>query len=210
MKDTKKHNLILDLDETIIHSVSSDEMKHMENKKHKSHKNLEKLEGLKSHDMDGQYTVIERPGLQSFLDFAFENFNVSVWTAASKEYALFIINEVILKGDGRQLDLVMWSDHCDISKKKFKNKRRIKDLQLIWDSDGAGSTYAQSNNLILDDNEDVFNGQEKNCVSMYPFQVDNDDFATDDFLNRLQPELLKYTEGSHDDAETINDVLDTN
>ena len=42
---------------------------------------------------DGHYKVFERPGLQEFLDYLFANFNVSVWTAASKSYALFIIDK---------------------------------------------------------------------------------------------------------------------
>ena len=63
----KKECLILDLDETLIHSISVDEMVKLSSD---SKKDLLKF---KTHDMDDYYTVVERPGVQEFLDYIFEN-----------------------------------------------------------------------------------------------------------------------------------------
>lgn len=64
------------------------------------------------------YIVFQRPHLQEFLDFLFSNFKVSVWSAASKDYVLFIINNIILKNKPtRQLEWIFFDEHCSISKK---------------------------------------------------------------------------------------------
>ena len=64
-----KLNIILDLDQTLI---SSEEI-HLLKKSHKK-----KMDLFNNKNLDDQYIVFERPGLQSFLDYLFENFNVSV------------------------------------------------------------------------------------------------------------------------------------
>jgi hypothetical protein len=117
-----KPNIILDLDQTLI---SSEPFESFDNKKHEKKTKL-----FKYKNMDDYYLVFERPGLQKFLKFLFKNFNVSVWTAATKDYALFIIENMILKNKkNRHLDYIFFSYHCDISKKLTKNS---KDLSLLW------------------------------------------------------------------------------
>ena len=76
----KKGHIILDLDQTLISAEPSEEYNFA--------KNREKSKKFVFHDMDGYYVVFERPGLQSFLTYLFDNFNVSIWTAASKRYSL--------------------------------------------------------------------------------------------------------------------------
>ena len=95
-------NIILDLDQTII-SAEADE-------DYDFNKNNKKVKLFKYYDMDSYYIIFERPGLQPFLDFLFSNFNVSIWTAASKDYALFIINKIILQNKKkRKIDWIFFS-----------------------------------------------------------------------------------------------------
>jgi len=82
-RDPNKPNLLLDLDQTVISAETMEEL---------GPKQKKRAELFRADDMDGYYTVCSRPHLQQFLDYAFENFNVTVWTAASKDYALFIID----------------------------------------------------------------------------------------------------------------------
>ena len=79
----KLKNIVLDLDETCISAIEVEDF----------HENKEELENKKAkcHIFEGYYYIYERPGIQDFLDYIFENYNVTVWTAASREYALFII-----------------------------------------------------------------------------------------------------------------------
>ena len=85
--DPTKSNIILDLDQTVISAEASEEL---DFKKYQ-----EKSKLFRSDNMDGYYMVYSRPYLQEFLDYIFKNFNVSIWTAASKDYALFIIEKII-------------------------------------------------------------------------------------------------------------------
>ena len=144
----KKECLILDLDETLIHSISTKEMDRINKTDNERRKSLTKF---KTHDMDGYYTVVERPGLQEFLDYIFNNFNVSIWTAASKDYALFVIEKIINIKKNRKLDWIMFSYHCDMS---TKEKKGSKDLNMLWDI-FALDDYSNDTTVILDDHPDV-------------------------------------------------------
>jgi TFIIF-interacting CTD phosphatase-like protein len=186
--EEKKPCLVIDLDETIIHSISKEEIKSIKGGK----ESLEK-QGYKTHRMSGgYYTVVERPGLQEFLDYAFKNFRVSIWTAASKDYALFIIDDIILKDKPeRELEWIFFSYHCEISTKKC---RSIKNLSLLWDMfklDG----FTRDNTIIMDDHHKVYSTQKSNCIYMDPFHLDEEkditEKAEDDFLKRLIPQLEK-------------------
>jgi TFIIF-interacting CTD phosphatase-like protein len=140
----KKKNVLLDLDETIISAISIDKFDEQTYK--------DKMKLFKHYDMDGYYYVFERPGLEEFLDYVFKNFNVSVWTAASKDYALFIIEKIILVKPERKLDYIFFSYHCDVSKKLNDG---IKNLTTLWDIFKLPG-YNANNTVIIDDNKDVW------------------------------------------------------
>lgn len=152
-------NVILDLDETIINSFPTEDFD-AECDEHN-----EKLQIFKVHNMDDYYMVFERPYLQDFLDNLFEKYNVSVWTAATKLYALFIINNIILK-KGRKLDFILFSSHCDYSNKHYKGG---KDLQLLFDT--LPQEYTKDNTIIIDDQNYVKEVQEKNCFQVKEFKA---------------------------------------
>jgi len=179
-RQTKKQkpHVFLDLDQTLI-SAEADE--DYDFKKYKKKAKLFDYE-----DMDGYYIVFARPGLQKFLDYLFENFTVSIWTAASKDYALFIIEKLILAGkSNRKLDWVFFSYHCDISK---KYKKASKSLSMIWDIyklDG----YSKDNTVIIDDYDEVYDTQPDNCIIAVPFEFTSEGSEKDTFLKDLQPKL---------------------
>lgn len=174
----KKLRIILDLDQTLISAEAAEDYDFKKNKN--------KAKKFKHHDMDGYYVVFERPGVQKFLDYLFENFIVSVWTAASKDYALFVINKVILEGHkNRKLDYVFFSYHCGISKHK---KGWSKDLSMLWDVYKV-TGYTKDNTIILDDYKEVHKSQPGNCVRAPPFEFSNENSHDDKFLNDLKPQL---------------------
>ena len=177
-----KPMIFLDLDETIINALSKDEMKKV------SKNDRDRMNLMPSHNMDDYYTIYERPFLQTFLDFLFKNFRVSVWTAASKDYALFIIKNIILQNKPeRHVEWIFFGYHCDISKKL---KKSIKDLSILWDTYHIEDLNS-SNVVIIDDNEEVFcaNG-EGNCISIKPFEVTKSKSNNDSELKKMIPFLL--------------------
>lgn len=177
---TEKPNLFLDLDQTLISAEPDEEY---DFKKHK-----QKAKLFKYKDMNGYYIVFERPGLQKFLDYIFKNFNVSIWTAASKDYALFIIKNMILKNKSeRKLDWIFFSYHCDVSSKL---KNGTKDLSMLWDEYNL-SNYNSKNTIILDDYDEVYKTQPGNCVVADAFEFTDEGSEYDSFLLKLIPKLEK-------------------
>lgn len=195
--------LILDLDQTLISAEASEEL---DFKKYK-----EKSKLFRSDDMDGYYKVYSRPHLQDFLDYAFKNFNVTIWTAASKDYALFIIEKIILnKKPERKLDFIFFSYHCDISKKKLKYS---KELCAIWDIHKLPG-YSSKNTVILDDYKtDVHKCQPNNCIIAPPFEFTKEGSENDTFLKDIIPQLdemiTRINSGHGDLAEGVNVEMET-
>jgi len=184
--DPSKPCLILDLDQTLISAEASEDLDF------KDPEFQEKSKRFRSDNMEGYYVVYSRPHLQEFLDYIFENFNVCVWTAASKDYALFIIKNIILNNDSnRKLDYIFFSYHCDWSKRK---KKYTKDLCMFWDIYKLPG-YDQSNTVILDDyKNDVHKCQPNNCIIAPPFEFVKENSHKDTFLKDLIPELEKMKE----------------
>lgn len=192
-----KINILLDLDQTLISAEASEDF---DLKKHK-----DKAKKFTFHDMDGYYVVFERPGLQKFLTYLFKNFNVSVWTAASKDYALFIVDKIVLANHpDRKLDYIFFSYHCDISKNK---KKGSKDLSLIWDEFKLPA-YNNDNTMILDDYDEVHNTQPGNCIIALPFEFTHSDSEKDKYLSKLQSYLEKMkADNFNEQIKEINDKI---
>jgi len=180
--DNRKPSIFLDLDQTLISAETNEEI-------NLSDKEVTKKAGLFNFEnMDGYYLIFERPHLQYFLDYLFANFNVSIWTAASKDYALFIIDKFIIKGKPeRKLDFIFFSYHCDISK-RYKNAS--KDLSMLWDVykiDG----YNKNNTFIIDDYDEVYETQPDRCIISPRFEFQSENSQYDNFLEHLPEELKK-------------------
>ena len=186
----EKINIILDLDATLICA----------NKHFDLNKNVSKTSKFKYHDMDGLFIVFERPGLQKFLDFLFKKFTVSIWTAASTQYAMYIINNIILPKNKpeRKLDWAFFSYHCDISKKK---KDATKSLSMFWD-EYKMEGYTKKNTMIVDDYDEVFNSNPNNCIIAPVFDFSKDGSENDNFLSLLQKALSEAKAGSS--AKSVN------
>jgi RNA polymerase II subunit A small phosphatase-like protein len=79
-KDGKKNLLLLDLDGTLITSMSYES------------KNVPDF--IYSYKDISSYNVFKRPCLDIFLQKCFEKYEVGIWTASEKEYAEFISKKV--------------------------------------------------------------------------------------------------------------------
>lgn len=202
----EKPTIVLDLDETLIHSIpckifiKDDENTYFA----ETHKDI-------IHNMDYEYVVLERPHLQEFLDFIFKHFNVSVWTAANKDYALFIIEHCILsrkKGKSyrpqsqRKLDFIFYDKHRDRSYSVY-GKNSPKQLNLLWESKSDkkqtfGLTQFNPNTtFIIDDHPQVKEKNPNNCISMVPFATHENEDETDLHLKKMMKDdqlvkLQKY------------------
>ncbi len=181
-EDNSKINIMLDLDNTLISAEPLTDFP-FDDPGIK-----EKALKFPVHNMEDYYIVFERPHLQDFLDYLFENFNVSVWTAASKDYALWVVDKIVLRRPGRKLDFIFYSYHCDLSRKKCK--RSSKDLRMLWKYFKLPN-YGPHNTLIIDDLENVWKPQSCNTIPAVPFEILDEGSENDDFLLEAQDKLEK-------------------
>lgn len=173
MVKASKVNCILDLDNTIISSLTFAEVK-----------KFKPSDELIHNDMEDYYRVYDRPYLQYFLDFLFENFTVSVFTAASRPYCNFIVKNTILTKPGRKLKLILYDKHCDESRKLY-NKNTPKDLRYVFNFAG----FHKCNTILIDDLSHVKKAQPDLIISARYFDASKKNAKKDSFLKDLIPVL---------------------
>lgn len=180
-KKTKKinkinFNIVLDLDNTIISSLTKDEF----NKKKIEHKS--EFTSV----CDGMYYTMARPHLQEFLDYIFPRFHVSVWTAASKDYAKEIIKKFILNKKNRNLRGFLYDTHCKESM-DIVNPKTMKDLRYLYIS--KNNLFNKNNTVIIDDLKEVLNNNKKNSIDSEYFDSSKKNAPKDTFLLQLMKDL---------------------
>lgn len=169
----KRLNIILDLDNTLISSVPL-----------RKAKLLKCREPFK--DLKPDYRIYERPHLQPFLSWLFDNFNVGVWTAASRTYATFVVDKFILRKN-RKLDFILYDKHCNKSKELFGTLKQLRLLNHI------GIDYNLKDTLIVDDNQEVYSAQPNNCIPIIPFDLEKKSYISfDDELIKTKRKLLAF------------------
>jgi hypothetical protein len=179
-----KLNCILDLDNTLISSISYKEME--------SEKVKQRLENtnLVYYDMPGYYHIYLRPHLQKFLDYVFKNFNVTVWTAGSQDYASFIINKII-KGrrKNRKLKLFLYDKNCEESQKLYSHSSP-KDLKYVYNFPG----FKECNTFIVDDLKAVSKVNPHQTIRADYFDAKALGAEKDDFLLWVIEKMKKMKE----------------
>tara|TARA_B100000073_G_scaffold347754_1_gene363185 strand:- start:1888 stop:2478 length:591 start_codon:yes stop_codon:yes gene_type:complete len=189
--DPDKKTVVLDLDDTLIHSCVCEKMKKW------NHERRERIEKkLVWHNMEDYYLVCERPGLQNFLDYLFKNFNVIVWTAASKDYALFIIKKCILTKPDRDLKYIFFDYHCDISQVVYKDHKEFKKpqkcLKLLEEHFKVNNINVDKGNVrLIDDLIDHKKTNGVNCIQIFAWKAaapesHNDTVLKDDIIPQLE------------------------
>lgn len=193
MKHRKSINVILDLDNTLIYSISCKKFPKNEN----SH-----LHSMKFHKMDDDYYVFERPGLQQFLDWLYKNYNISIWSAASPDYVEFIVKNIIEK-NGRKVEYVLNSDNCDHCQKIFGDKH-IKNLKMLWDIHDLKG-YGPYNTIIIDDLNMVCKVQPNNSLKIKSFNTSYKKSLKDTDLKRIKRKLESISYHFHKNINQNSD-----
>lgn len=182
-----KMNILLDLDSTVICSLDNNELKNLPKKYN---------DEFIHWDMNNYYRIFERPYLQLFLDYLFSNYNVSIFTAADKDYALFIADNIILKKPGRKLKYLFHGYHSDLSEKYYKSP---KDLRILWDVFNLKTKFRPCNTIILDDLDEVYDNNPYNSIAVEKFEIldingkFNKEMLHDNFLLKCIPIIENLT-----------------
>lgn len=150
MQNFERKLLILDLDETLIYATE------------------EKLE-READFIVGQYFVYKRPFLESFLKFCFENFEIAVWTTATKSYAEEILQTVLEENQNLQF---LWTrERCTFDfdaeeREHFYAKRMHKIRQR---------GYKLESVIVVDDSSNVWQSSYGNLVRVNKFEGNEED-----------------------------------
>ena len=149
--------LILDLDETLVFATE------------------EKL--ARGEDFRvGPYFVYKRPGLDTFVEFAFNQFKVALWTSSSRNYANGAISAIFQ--DPERLEFAWARERCTRkSNPETGISYWIKDLKKVrrlgWSLEGVA---------VIDDSPEKLKRSYGNHIHVAPFEGD----PTDNELPRLQ------------------------
>ena len=175
-----KLNVILDLDNTIINTVGLDIDSNLINK-------FEYI--IYQVNTFDRALIFKRPHLDEFLDWLFENCNVSVFTHADKDYAMFVVDNFICKGKtNRKLDFIFYRYHVELGLELYKG---YKDLRLLW-NDFKIFDFYPINTVIIDDNLLVKRTNRFNCLNIKPFDASIESVKDKHLLN-VKKEIERLT-----------------
>ncbi|ODV58124.1 Nem1-Spo7 phosphatase catalytic subunit NEM1, partial [Ascoidea rubescens DSM 1968] len=117
-----KKTLILDLDETLIHSLSKSSRLSITSSAHMVEVKLN------NNNIPTLYYVYKRPYCDEFLNIVSQWFNLIIFTASVKEYADPIIN--LLEKDKFYFQKRLYRDNCTLNK-GINGIGYIKDLKIL-------------------------------------------------------------------------------
>jgi RNA polymerase II subunit A small phosphatase-like protein len=162
--------LVLDLDETLIHSKCFS------------------FEESYDFSIGHKFSVVKRPGLDQFLETCFENFDVAFWTSSGQDYADKLLTFILKEGqkpkfvwDSRRCTRYLSSSSVDsVDLKKLSKVFRMK----IWGKDDV---------LIVDDSKEKASKNYGNLIQCSPFYGDLNDAE----LPELERYLMEIKDFSH-------------
>ena len=173
--DENKKLLILDLDETLVHSDIDFLLKE---------KNIN-YDTVLYFDTEEEKNIplplIIRPGLYEFLDYASQNFNLIIFTASDQQYADTIINYI--EKDKKYFKMRLYRNNCIFVDPGLY----IKDLRIFFPFKNMEDI------IILDNSLFSFANQLNNGILITSFFDDKDDT----FLSNVQA-YLEYIKNEKD------------
>lgn len=148
--------LILDLDETLLHSTLPHEPRHA---------------SLPTYEI-GAYRTQFRPGLQRFLlDAQLLDWCLAIWTAAGSTYAELALNA--LREHTRldpRFEFVFTRERCTPPPAFDPHRAPLKDLKKAF-----RHGWRKETTLILDDRPDGIRRQRGNLLTIHPWEGDPND-----------------------------------
>ena len=166
MKNNKKLTVLLDLDETLIHTCSSLELQD------ETLRSYENLNAFRISVEGEQMLVLQRPNLREFLQKASSQFNLILFTASTEEYTRLILNQI--DPEKKYFKKCYFRQHCTpcLMKGSKGTKVYVKDLRV------ATKEMIPLERLVLVDNSSMsFAFQPDNGVPITSFMDDCNDNA---------------------------------
>jgi Dullard-like phosphatase family protein len=156
----EKKTLILDIDETLIHSkITTEEPLHPDFKA-----NFIPIEGE-------NYETMKRPYVDQFLDYVQKNWTIAFWTSATEDYALGILENLGIK----YWDFLYHRDNC--TQGIIYNEEGMPDKQVTFKklSKLSKRGYNLDKVLVIDDTKEAHTHNYGNLILISRFVGDLND-----------------------------------
>jgi len=175
--------LLLDLDETLIHSEEFPRTQ-------PSEKDFDFRIGFKGEDY--WYMTKKRPFLDEFIKFSFENFDVGVWTASTDDYATIVLENIGI--DKNLLKCFYTRENCgmrlDYETNSYYGVKNLQKLKKRSWSKLYTTKVSQMRELdrilIVDDIAETAVNNRSNLILIKPFYFDNNDTELLKLISYLQ------------------------
>jgi len=185
-KALTKHTIILDIDETLVHT--EEEMESLEEMNILSNSELNNEVYIISLD-DGATEMwgTKRPHLDDFLLFCFTYFdNVCVWSAGQKDYVHTMVD--MLFAPFQKPDIVFTFNDCV----QNIDENWVKPLDKFYTHPSAKGKIHSHSTFIIDDRDYTFERNEQNGILIPPYSPNSIEEIQqeDDHLLRLRKWFL--------------------
>jgi RNA polymerase II subunit A small phosphatase-like protein len=180
-----KKLLILDMDETLLHTECFRDIDYLEEG---SYDFKFPLGGGGWSNDEHWYFTLKRPFLDEFMKYVFDNFKVAIWTAGGSDYASEAISRAGI--DKNKLEFFWTSERCTM-KYDFETGFRygVKNLEKVHKSLG----WDLNNVLIVDDVQKTAINNYGNLIHIKEFCNDRSDIE----LNKLMGYLDKIKDSNN-------------
>ena len=165
-------NLILDIDDTLIKTVSINEDTDITSLNINHEFKIIKLPNFLG-------VVYIRPYLLKFLKFCFSYFNIGFWTSGSTLYCREILKLILTNEQYEQTNLILARDNNNyvdiktniIYRNVIHNDIILKPLHLLWNDKIHSTTFNSKNTLIIDNNKEISNSNFTNSILIDDFNI---------------------------------------
>ena len=183
-----KHNIILDLDECLIHSILYSDIqtnKNIQNAKFSSYERELEERGIYMNIFKYafinnriEYSVTyRRPYLKEFIKYLFDNYNVSVWSNGYYTYVDKICSLIFTKIQKKKLKNIFGAklDNKNMIVYNIKTKKILynlgekkgcKDLSYLFNNKPYNKTYTIENTILIDDSINHLEFNKTNVINV--------------------------------------------
>lgn len=169
-----KHNIVFDLDDTLIHSF--DELKELGELEVYNLKNIQErkriyvieMHNVLSEPGEGSYSRmwgVYRPGWDRFRLFCQKYFDkIFVWSAGQPRYVDAIVN-ILFPDPEHQPEVIYTYNDCDITRENV-----FKPLSRMISDEKVSNDLKLTNTFIIDDRDDTFSKNVDNGIHIPAFR----------------------------------------
>lgn len=188
-------NIILDLDETLVHTfgVKLPTGKEGRNLMQQHHGRIYIVNSVTLNNqkkIKNEYLWgITRPGLNKFMQFCFNQFGqVIIWSAGTGRYVKDVVNKVLC--DLRCPHYIFTQEDCYVDDEGYL-KKPIKYLKS--ENPEINNLYLE-NTLIIDDRSDNFEYEPNNGIKIPPYDPDRQDSSLMDLMKWFKSDKFKQSQ----------------